>query len=135
MTAVTKCQFSKCLVVSSHPLDQAHSIDDTGRGYGDGFGCTYILNDCFSKLGFVGFSQRAIGCHQRQKNRAKRGCRMFRSITGSAHGPNHPTARPVNREVFSLAWAEPSVYATGASGRRGPKQLTNSSLFSTVSMS
>ena len=36
---------------------------------------------------------------------------MFRPITGSAH----PTARPVNREVFSLAWAEPSVYATGAS--------------------
>ena len=40
------------------------------------------------------------------------------------------SARPVNREVFSLAWAEPSVYATGASiiiGRRGPKRLTNSS--------
>ncbi|KAI0238986.1 hypothetical protein LSAT2_010258 [Lamellibrachia satsuma] len=37
------------------------------------------------------------------------GCRMFRPITGSAHGPNHPTTRPVNREVFSLTWAEPSV--------------------------
>ena len=62
------------------------------------------------------------------------GCRMFRPITGSAHGPSHPTARPVNREVFSLAWAEPSVYATGASGLRGPKRLTNSLLFSTVSV-
>ena len=57
---------------------------------------------------------------------------MFRPITGSAHGPNHPTARPVNREVFSLTWDEPSVYATGASGRRGPKRLPNSSLVSTV---
>ena len=60
---------------------------------------------------------------------------MFRPVTGSAHGPNHPTARPVNHEAFSLAWAEPSVYATGASGRRGSKRLTNSSLFSTVCMS
>ena len=52
------------------------------------------------------------------------GCWMFRPVTGSAHGPNHPTARPVNCEVFSHAWAEPSVYATGASLRRGPKRLT-----------
>ncbi|KAI0221588.1 hypothetical protein LSAT2_027105 [Lamellibrachia satsuma] len=51
---------------------------------------------------------------------------MFRpGITGLAHGPNHPTARPVNRGVFSLAWAEPSVYATGANELRGPKRLTN----------
>ncbi|KAI0230901.1 hypothetical protein LSAT2_018735 [Lamellibrachia satsuma] len=50
---------------------------------------------------------------------------MFRPMTSSAHGPNHPTARPVNREVFSLAWAEPSVCVTGASGLRGPKRLTN----------
>ena len=49
---------------------------------------------------------------------------MFRPITGSAHGSNHPTARLVNREVFSLAWAEPSVHATSASELRGPKQLT-----------
>ena len=63
------------------------------------------------------------------------GCRMFRPKTGSDHGPNHPTTRPVTREVFSLAWAEPSVYATSASGRRGPKRLTNSSLVSTVCMS
>ena len=42
-----------------------------------------------------------------------------------AHGPNHPSACLVNRELFSLAWAEPSVYATRASGLRGPKQLTN----------
>ena len=52
------------------------------------------------------------------------GCRMFRPITGSAHGPNHPTGQPVNREVFSRA-----------SGRREPKRLTNSSLVSTVCMS
>ena len=56
----------------------------------------------------------------------------------SAHNGFGPWAEPsngVNREVFSLTWAEPSVYATGASGRRGPKRPTNSSLFSTVCMS
>ena len=56
------------------------------------------------------------------------GCRMFRPIPGSAHGPNHPTARPVNCEVFSLAWAEPSMYVTSSSGLRGPKRLTNCNL-------
>ena len=53
----------------------------------------------------------------------------------SAHNGFGPWAEPSNGatgEPFSLAWAEPSVYATGASGRRGPKRLTNSSLFSTV---
>ena len=54
------------------------------------------------------------------------GCRMFRPITGSAHGPNKPFSQQVNSEVFSLAWAESIVYATGASGFRGPKQLTYS---------
>ena len=43
----------------------------------------------------------------------------------SAHGPN-PMLRLVNREVFSLAWAGPSMYATSTSGLCGPKQLTNS---------
>ena len=37
----------------------------------------------------------------------------------SAH--NQPMLQPVNRELFSLAWAEPSMYATSASGLRGPK--------------
>lgn len=39
---------------------------------------------------------------------------------------NQPTLRPVNREVFSLAQAEPSVFLTDASGVHGPKQLANS---------
>ena len=57
---------------------------------------------------------------------------MFRPITSSAHGPNHPTARPVNCEVFSLAWAEPSVYAAGASRLRGPKRLTVCEILKTI---
>ena len=51
---------------------------------------------------------------------------MFWPITGSAHGPNHPTARLVNHEVFSLAWAKPSIYTTGIRGLHGLKRLTNS---------
>ena len=46
----------------------------------------------------------------------------------SAYNGFGPWAEPSNGvtgEVFSLAWAEPSVYATSASGLRGPKQLTN----------
>ena len=42
------------------------------------------------------------------------GCRMFRPMTGSAHGPNQPFSQPLNREVFLLSWAESTVYATGA---------------------
>ena len=41
-------------------------------------------------------------------------CDVSAQNAGSAHGPNHPTVQPVNREVFSLSWAKPSVYATGA---------------------
>ena len=48
---------------------------------------------------------------------------MFQPITGLAHGPNQLFSQPVNREVFSLAWAESTVYVTDASGLRGPKQL------------
>ena len=51
---------------------------------------------------------------------------MFRPMMGSAHGPNQPTLRPVNSEVFSLARAEPSVFVTGASGLHGPNRLANS---------
>ena len=51
---------------------------------------------------------------------------MFRTITGSAHGPKQLFLQPVNREVFLLAWAKSTVYATGASGFLGLKRLTHS---------
>ena len=57
---------------------------------------------------------------------------MFRPITVNEFdprpGPNQLTSRPMNHEVFSLAWAKPSMFATGASGLREPKRLTNSNL-------
>ena len=53
-------------------------------------------------------------------------CRMFWPITSSAHGPNQPFSQPVNRQVFSLAWAKSTVYATGASRLCVQKRLSYS---------
>ena len=61
---------------------------------------------------------------------------MFWPIMGLAHGLNQPFSQLVNHEVFSLAWAKSTVYATGVSGlhiltgKWGPWTLLRS-LFST----
>ena len=76
----------------------------------------------------------SVTVHKRSSG-SSNGCRMLRPIKVSAHGPKQPFSQLVNCKVFWFAGAplapvayvvDSTMYATSASGLRGPKRLSYS---------